>query len=355
MKSRDEYVRVLAPVSIERSLGTGKMGAGKSGISSKIVLTPVQLANVYIVVSFLPELAQKDLLRASEADGNFSTGPPIVRTAGLPMERASPLAAQAALMNAVPRSRSVSVQRAFCELVEVCGQTRRLSLKTWKEYQGTTRAAVGKVNVHGYYQGTEPYRGPNRNAFRTALSGRPLWQSEYDESDASGYTMAHRSCSISEDFARVRGRTGSQLSLIRKFTDGFAQYRQLDTHGQVKPDTKSSLVRVNRKFWVFGQFTRYIRPGYRIIGIGDSNSVTAYDIKSHKLVFVTATGDDAVAEWKQHVDVFGFVSTEPKALIISLYAKSAYTFSSRRFHRSLHETYTCLYPQKLRQGPFSLV
>ncbi|PYT98147.1 MAG: hypothetical protein DMG38_16780 [Acidobacteria bacterium] len=39
--------------------GNCQMSAGKSGISSKIVLTPVQLANNYIVVSFLPELGAK--------------------------------------------------------------------------------------------------------------------------------------------------------------------------------------------------------------------------------------------------------------------------------------------------------
>ena len=44
---------------------------------------------------------------------------------------------------------------------------------------------------------------------------------------------------------------------------------------------------VNPKYYVLAQFTRHIRPGMRIIGSGDANSVAAYDPVARKLVIVT--------------------------------------------------------------------
>jgi hypothetical protein len=46
-------------------------------------------------------------------------------------------------------------------------------------------------------------------------------------------------------------------------------------------------VRVNRKYFVLGQFTRYIRQGFKIIDIDDPNSMAAYDDQTHRLVIVT--------------------------------------------------------------------
>src|SRR5260370_42039529 len=44
-------------------------------------------------------------------------------------------------------------------------------------------------------------------------------------------------------------------------------------------------------FYVYGQFTRYLRPGCQLIGIDEPNSIAAYDRGSHKLVIVKVTGE----------------------------------------------------------------
>src|SRR5260370_19823827 len=44
-------------------------------------------------------------------------------------------------------------------------------------------------------------------------------------------------------------------------------------------------------FYVYGQFTRYVRPGCQLIGIDEPNSIAAYDRGSHKLVIVKVTDD----------------------------------------------------------------
>lgn len=231
-----------------------------------------------------------------------------------------------------------------------------VGLKTWDEYSELTRAAVGKVNVHGYYQGAEPYRGPKRAALRAAVGNKPLWQSEYGESDASGLTMAR---SIVLDIRGLRPNAWVYWQPVEPESNaygwGLLNANYVDTHDRVEPGKETWLIRLNRKFWVFGQFTRYIRTGYHLIGIGDENSVAAYDATSRKLVFITVTGDDsrtvkydlsrfktvgetaqviatttapseAVPDWKQHMDIVRFANKEPRTITISLYPKSVYTF-----------------------------
>ena len=231
-----------------------------------------------------------------------------------------------------------------------------VALKTWDEYSEIARAAVGKVNVHGYYRGTEPYRGSNRAALRGAVGNKPLWQSEYGESDASGYTMAR---SIVLDIRGLRPNAWVYWQPVepdsKVYGWGLLNANYFDTQDQVRSDQYTTLIRVNRKFWVFGQFTRYIRPGYRVVGMGDSNSVAAYDPDSHKLVFVVVTGDTqqtvqydlsmfkavgetaqvvatttapetGIPDWKQHVEVVRLDGKGARSLTVSLYPRSVYTF-----------------------------
>jgi hypothetical protein len=113
---------------------------------------------------------------------------------------------------------------------------------------------------------------------------------------------------------------------------------------------------VNRKFFVLGQFTRYLRPGYHLIGVKDPRSIAAYDPISRRLVIVKVTGDAAeqiqfdlskfssvadtiqvlattttpggsVPDWKQHSEALRLTGgAEQRFIQTSLYPKSVYTF-----------------------------
>jgi hypothetical protein len=113
---------------------------------------------------------------------------------------------------------------------------------------------------------------------------------------------------------------------------------------------------VNRKFFVFGQFTRYLRPGYHLIEVADPNSIAAYDPSSHRLVIVKVTSDasepikfdlsnlssaadtirvlatttapgGSVPDWKQHDQTVKLTQRSQLRLIeTNLYPKSVYTF-----------------------------
>jgi galactan endo-1,6-beta-galactosidase len=164
-----------------------------------------------------------------------------------------------------------------------------VALDTWKSFDTATRAAVGNINVHGCFGGTEPYRGPNRSALREATRRKRLWQSEYGENDGSGFTMAR---SIILDIRDLQPSAWVYWQPIEPGDNGWglmlAKYE--NTGDQLKSHIQTQLARVNRKFFVYGQFTRYIRPGYHVLGIDHARSIAAYNAATRKLVIVTISG-----------------------------------------------------------------
>jgi galactan endo-1,6-beta-galactosidase len=229
-------------------------------------------------------------------------------------------------------------------------------LYTWNAYSSATRAQVGRVNVHGYWNGTEPYHGPNRVELRRAAAGKQIWLSEYGDGDASGYTMAD---SIIRDVKELQPSAWIYWQPVEpdvpEFGWGLINANYVDTHDQ--PSTQSTaFVRVNRKFFVLGQFTRYIRPGYHLIEVADPNSIAAYDLSSHRLVVIKVTGAAAepinfdlsnlssaadtiqviattttpggsIPDWKQHSQILKVTKrSEGRLIATHLYPKSVYTF-----------------------------
>jgi galactan endo-1,6-beta-galactosidase len=231
-----------------------------------------------------------------------------------------------------------------------------VALSTWNLYDASARASVGKVNVHGYYEGTESYRGVNRPALRRAVGTKRLWQSEYGDGDGSGYTMAK---SIIQDIHGLNPSAWVYWQPVEPDVKdngwGLINANFINTDDQKKEHADTPLVRVNRKFFVYGQFTRYLRPGFRIIDISEPNSIAGYDAISRKLVIITATGDspktiefdlsafgsvgDAVQQivtttapgkglpdWKQHLETLPVEHAARKIFRSELYPKSVYTF-----------------------------
>lgn len=228
-------------------------------------------------------------------------------------------------------------------------------LNTWNAYSSATRAHLGRLNVHGYSNGTDPYHGPNRVALRQAAAGKRIWLSEYGDGDASGYTMAQ---AIMRDVKELQPSAWIYWQPVEPdapaFGWGLINANYVDTHDQPSAQ-KAAFVRANRKFFVFGQFTRYIRAGFHLVEISDPNSIAAYDPRSHKLVIVKVTGDtpepikvdvtnllagdtiDTIAtttnpdgrvpDWKQHNELLKLTKgTERSFLETSLYPRSVYTF-----------------------------
>lgn len=63
----------------------------------------------------------------------------------------------------------------------------------------------------------------------------------------------------------------------------------LNTHFGKSPEDprRGTGTRANGKYWVMAQFTRFVRPGMRVLGSSDDKTVCAYDDVAHVLVCVT--------------------------------------------------------------------
>lgn len=129
---------------------------------------------------------------------------------------------------------------------------------------------------------------------------KPLWVSEYGDGDATGMKMARR---IREDIAVMWAHAWIYWQVVDSASWGMI-YNPLDGSG-------NTAYRLNRKFHVMRQFTEFIRPGARILGVGDSNSLAAYDATNHTLTIVTV--NDTTNTFTVTYDLAGFQTLPPQA------------------------------------------
>ncbi|WP_329742021.1 glycoside hydrolase [Dyella sp. A6] len=170
-----------------------------------------------------------------------------------------------------------------------------LFLKDWAAYPPATRRRVGQINVHSY--GTVHQTGV-RDAARAA--GIRLWMSENDtplRGDPENFQGMASPLAFAEhvvlDLKRLQpaawvfwqavenisarhGRGGSNWGLIK--TDLLA------------PADTVHVLHITRKYWAMAQFSRYIRPGYRLIPVQDMDTAGALSPDGRTLVLVHVNG-----------------------------------------------------------------
>ncbi|KAJ3085375.1 hypothetical protein HK102_000062 [Quaeritorhiza haematococci] len=177
--------------------------------------------------------------------------------------------------------------------------TVRSALKTLEYFKEQTQTVsgrsvrvsdlIGKVNVHAYENGTNPCRdNKGRQALREAVSpSQKIWMSECGDNDGSGMNLAQ---TIVEDINHLRPCAWVYWQPLEPPSSG--GWGLINGHCDVPLDGISESKRaqptfVQNKFFVFAQFTRFIRPGFVILGSSDDYSVVAYDSDSRRLVIVT--------------------------------------------------------------------
>ncbi len=168
-----------------------------------------------------------------------------------------------------------------------------VALDTWNKFDDSTHSLIGALNVHGYFSGTNPYRGANMPLLYEATGGsRRLWMSEYGDDDSSGLTMAQ---SILQD---IRGLRPTAWIYWQPVEPGLSGWGLINATYIDNPDDGKSAIstpsaRINRKFFVLGQFTRYIREGFKMIDVDGQNSIAAYNSKAHQLVIISLNEQNA--------------------------------------------------------------
>ena len=151
---------------------------------------------------------------------------------------------------------------------------------------------------------THTYGGSKRNELRelAEAANKNLWMSEVDGSAVSGVNAGEMSSGlwlasrIIDDLNNLRPSAWILWQLIDNHIskDGYNGRKDsgmVNVNGgfwgvAVADHDKNEII-LTQKYYAFGQFSRYIRPGYTLIGCYN-NSVAFYDGEGKKLVIVAA-------------------------------------------------------------------
>ena len=147
-----------------------------------------------------------------------------------------------------------------------------LARTTWNSFSASTKALVGRVNVHGY-QGS----GGRRDLLYTDVvttARKQLWNSEYGDSDGTGLTMASNLCL---DFRWLHPTAWCYWQVMDP-SAGWAMIHYDENTLQAGA--------VQTKYYVMAQFSRHIRPGMTILDTGVGYAAAALDTAARRLVIV---------------------------------------------------------------------
>jgi len=146
---------------------------------------------------------------------------------------------------------------------------------------------VDRMNVHAYY-GLEPWRESRDNTARSTLKSlvgnKPIRISEYGDNDADGMTLVH---TISEDINYLKPSSWVYWQVVEPYSSwGLINSDYYAAKSEFDPN-RGSPYKINNKYYLFSQFTRYLRPKDVVIGANDKNTVVAYNSLNRQLKFIT--------------------------------------------------------------------
>ncbi len=189
------------------------------------------------------------------------------------------------------------------------------------------KEVVGRIDAH-------TYSGSNRAGLK-ALSeeaGKNLWMSEVDGTFEAGENAGEMKAGLG--FAKriitdVNGMEPSAWIMWDAVDIHIDSSNEWDTATRqsvenmlskgdgfwgiaIADHDKEELI-LSKKYYAFGQFSRYIRPGYTIIGSSD-NTVAAFDPKEGKVVVVAVNTEGKDKTWKFNLQDFSEIGNKVTAI-----------------------------------------
>ena len=153
------------------------------------------------------------------------------------------------------------------------------SVVSVQDFDGIALGYIGQFNTHDY-TGSEQVQ-------LNALAGtynKPIHMSEFGDNDGSGLTMSYH---ILNDMR------------LMPLCTAFVYWQTVDNgsgwgfwYNALDNETTTSYT-VNEKYYVMGNYSKFIRPGYQLISINDSNSLAAESPDGQTFVIVTTCGSTA--------------------------------------------------------------
>jgi galactan endo-1,6-beta-galactosidase len=143
---------------------------------------------------------------------------------------------------------------------------------------------VDKVNVHAY-NGLAPWRdNAARRNLKSTVGNKPIWMSEYGDNDGDGMVLAQ---TITEDLNHLKPSGWIYWQPVEAGGSWGLVNGQFGSASDENSDTRAKPSWIYYKYYAFAQFTRFLRPGYSVLGSSDNNSIVGYGSAEKKLVLIT--------------------------------------------------------------------
>lgn len=183
-------------------------------------------------------------------------------------------------------------------------ESQYLSLKLMSR---TALKKVSRISTHTYSKAT-----PNVGVLARKLK-KNIWMSETDWSGASGKNSGEMGPAlwlaekIIEDINTISPSAWVIWQIIAAYISKIPDSKgRLDMPsvpnltegfwGTAFADIDNEEIYLTQKYYAFGQFTRYIRPGMTIIHTGSSDTLAAYDKNSDKFVIVAVNSENTESD-----------------------------------------------------------
>jgi O-glycosyl hydrolase len=170
-----------------------------------------------------------------------------------------------------------------------------LFLEDWAVYPDATRARIGQLNVHSY--GTVHQTGARDIA---RASGIRLWMSENDtplDKDPENFEGMPSALAFAEHVIGDLKRLEPQAWVFWQAVENTSvkEGSKGSNWGLVKMDLNARPeaahpIHVTAKYWAMSNFSRYIKPGYRLVPVDDPDTVGALSPDKRTLVLVHVNG-----------------------------------------------------------------
>ncbi|GAA3088460.1 RICIN domain-containing protein [Streptomyces roseofulvus] len=150
----------------------------------------------------------------------------------------------------------------------------------WESYAPAVRAAVGRLNTHTY--GTN-----GRTGVRDIAKGEatPLWMSEVDLGGSVPQSFTDMSPAldlarrINDDIRELEPRAWVLWQAVEDY-ENMTPGRENSNWGLIQTDftpedPATEPLRTNKKYWAMAQYSRFVRPGARIMATDDPETLAA--------------------------------------------------------------------------------
>ncbi|MGW9452765.1 ricin-type beta-trefoil lectin domain protein [Streptomyces sp. NPDC055632] len=150
----------------------------------------------------------------------------------------------------------------------------------WDAYDPAAKSAVGRLNTHTY--GTDGRTGVRDIAKGT---GTPLWMSEVDLGGSVGQSFTDMSPAldltqrVNEDFRELEPRAWVLWQAVEDY-ENMTPGRENSNWGLIQTDftpadAATEPLRKNKKYWAMANYTRFVRPGARVINTDNADTFAA--------------------------------------------------------------------------------